>query len=695
MASSYLQGGDAYQKLDYPIMAGQTFRVDQPFILHWIDLNLKLAGQKPEALVSLYHAGPDHLPSGDPISISRHWLINPPFAPTDWHWHEPWGKTLRENHPWKFLNPPPNIHYTLKNGVITLTNYGYSDIGINFNPLVNFPLINEAGRQQHLALNTPHVTTDRYATIIGLGGYFHHPLDGVMHFAFYIALGAAWYDGGQYGVDPGPPWPRGWKYIGAGQHNINLYDYWHQWRTDLGLPLDPTDWSITGFHLAMITSIPSSVDHLQNDYIGCYYPPYPSAPPPGPSKGYTWPNRLYRVRFSMQDVLLTPDQYYFIRVTAFPGLLEGAHHWQYDKDDSTYPQGIRSSTDDGGATWTKHFDDDHLFAAFGTPPSPDPPPDPPLPNWCILRVIQTQTLTGYKIVVWTNVPCHLFMFWTPTEPEKHMRTRILRGVSILDTPAYCFVTWHENEQLEPGDTIIHTFIKEPWPVCETRWYTFRALVNNEWSPSAGPIFKKHRPELPYGDPVWIECPLKQAPIGGWAKDTDFYTLQTKDPGSWDWTVSEYIALTYPPPTYWLWRSGIVWDTTLIPAGSMILQAYMHRYGYYPIIGGDVDFDYIWLNAVNWPGTVNPADYALFNSFRQIVAQYRVFPSWDTRAWHDIPLNADGLAAIVPAGLTKMCSQCDIDYSDNPPPAMEVRRFLWYGLDVGNPQKLFVQYMPPL
>ena len=194
----------------------------------------------------------------------------------------------------------------------------------------------------------------------------------------------------------------------------------------------------------------------------------------------------------MKPVLLTPDNYYFMRVTAFPGLLEIAHHWQYDKDDATYPYGIRLSTDDGGGTWTKHFDDDHLFAAFGTPPAPTPPPDPPIANWCILLVTQTKTATGYKITCWTNVPCHLYMFWTPTEPQKHMRTRIVRGVSVLDTPAYCFVTWHENEQEEAGDTIYHTFIKEPWPVCETRWYTFRALVNNEWSPSSGPIFKKHR-----------------------------------------------------------------------------------------------------------------------------------------------------------------------------------------------------------
>ena len=501
MPPIYLVGGDAYQKLDYPIEAGQTFRVDQPFALHWIDLNLKLSGKRPEALVSLYHADAFHLPSGDPISISRYWLINPPFAPTDWFWHEPWGKTLTENNHWTFLNAPPPVTYQIVNGVITLTNYGHYDIGINFTPLASFPLLDESSKHLHLAINCPYATTNSYSTIIGLGGYFHHPIEGIMHFALYTSIGVEFHNGEDYGADPGPPWPRGWLYIGPGKYHGDILELWQRWRTDLGESTDPTDWTISNFHFALITTVPSCIDRLQNDYLGWYYPTIPNTPPPIATTGFTLPHRLYRVRFSMQEVLLSPDQYYFIRVTAFPGLLEGAHHWQYDNDDATYPQGIRLSTDDGGDTWTKHFDDDHLFAAFGTPPAPTPPPDPPLPNWCILLVTQTPTATGYKITCWTNVPCHLYMFWTNEEPQKHMRTRIVRGLSVLDTPAYCFVHWHQNEQEEAGDTIYHTFIKEPWPECETRWYTFRALVNNEWTTSAAPIFKKHRGA--YTEPVLI------------------------------------------------------------------------------------------------------------------------------------------------------------------------------------------------
>lgn len=695
MPPIYLVGGDTYQKLDYPIEAGQTFRVDQPFALHWIDLNLKLSGKKPEAIVQLYHADAFHLPSGDPISISRHWLINPPFAPTDWFWHEPWGKTLTENNPWTFLNPPPNITYQILNGVITLTNYGHMDIGISYSPLVSFPLIHEDSRQLHLALNCPYVTTVNYATIIGLGGYFHHPVDGVMHFAFYIALGAAWYDGGQYGVEPAPPWPRGWKYIGVGSHHINLYDYWLQWRTDLGLPLDPTDWTMSNCHLAMIQSVPSAIDRLQNDYIGCYYPSTPGAPPPSPSTGFTWPNRLYRVRFSMQEVLLSPDQYYFIRVTAFPGLLEGAHHWQYDKADATYLQGIRLATNDGGLNWTKHFADDHLFAAFGTPPAPPPPPDPPLPNWCVLLVTQTRTATGYKITCWTNVPCHLYFFWTDTEPEKHKKTRIVRGLTVPDAPAYCFVTWHQNEQEEAGDTIYHTFIKEPWPECETRWYTFRALVNNEWTTSAAPIFKKHRPVLVYGAPQWIECPVVLPTFMLTAADEPWPDVLTADP-DYEYKINSIGIIHYRyGDLYAIRRCGLTYDTSLLPVGSIILSAKIKLYDKTSTWWNPLSGNY-WVNLVDgnlWDGTDDWGWYAIWNAYRDVCAEYYV-PAQMSPLCRVYPLTALGLEQIVPEGLTRYIARLKDDV-DQVPGTGTLTHYV-AGLDHGGCESiLYIEYQPPL
>ena len=90
------------------------------------------------------------------------------------------------------------------------------------------------------------------------------------------------------------------------------------------------------------------------------------------------------------------------------------------------------------------------------------------------------------------------MSWTKDPFWVHKTSLLRRGLPTMQAARYCFVNWHQNEQEEEGDTLVHTFIKEPWLHCETRWFTFRAKVDLEWLPSVGPIFEKHRvaPALP-------------------------------------------------------------------------------------------------------------------------------------------------------------------------------------------------------
>lgn len=121
---------------------------------------------------------------------------------------------------------------------------------------------------------------------------------------------------------------------------------------------------------------------------------------------------------------------------------------------------------------------------------------PPVGPFAILDIVITETDTGYQIVITTNNPSHLWMYYTLKEPDLHKRTIIFRGLSVPAASQYCFVTWHKNEQEEAGDTLIHTFIKEPWPICETRWFTFRGQIAGKWSKSVGPIFKWHSVVIP-------------------------------------------------------------------------------------------------------------------------------------------------------------------------------------------------------
>ena len=119
-------------------------------------------------------------------------------------------------------------------------------------------------------------------------------------------------------------------------------------------------------------------------------------------------------------------------------------------------------------------------------------------NWATLDMVETYIPYGYRLVVTTDVPCHLWMKWTLQPPDKHPKTYVKRGLKTMWGLRYCFVATTDNEQAEAGDTLTHTFTKLNWPWCQTRWFYFYGSVGGLASPSTSPIFKLHRvrPSLP-------------------------------------------------------------------------------------------------------------------------------------------------------------------------------------------------------
>lgn len=198
-----------------------------------------------------------------------------------------------------------------------------------------------------------------------------------------------------------------------------------------------------------------------------------------------------RARFSMQSVLLLKGLRYAIVAECYPPLGGNAYHWQYDKDDATYIRGKRISSTDGGVTWTKHDNDDHLFAEFGYPPLPKPEPPPPIVNFAPVAIQYFHNPNSITITLATSVPCHLTCYYTDKTPLKHHTSRVVRGLAVPWATYFCFVGWKAVEQTEPGDSLYHTFEIPEWEQCQTKWFTFRGNVDEELSPSIGPIFKHH------------------------------------------------------------------------------------------------------------------------------------------------------------------------------------------------------------
>lgn len=126
-------------------------------------------------------------------------------------------------------------------------------------------------------------------------------------------------------------------------------------------------------------------------------------------------------------------------------------------------------------------------------------------NWALLDITFTVTLTGVIITIITDIPCHLMCRMTLIEPEKHLKAVLKRGLTTHTVPRFCFVEYEDNEQYEQGDTLFHTFIKEPWPPCQTRWFYFFSTIETIYSPSETAIFKYHNPFPPGPPPSHIVC----------------------------------------------------------------------------------------------------------------------------------------------------------------------------------------------
>jgi hypothetical protein len=120
--------------------------------------------------------------------------------------------------------------------------------------------------------------------------------------------------------------------------------------------------------------------------------------------------------------------------------------------------------------------------------------EPYLMHFVVRKVTFTTTATGYIVTSYTNYPVHLWKRETTTVPQKHINPVIVRGAPVGTFIDQCFVVFTDIEQQEPGDTTTHTFIQEPWPACQTRWFYFWGTVGGVLSPSASAIFSQRRIE---------------------------------------------------------------------------------------------------------------------------------------------------------------------------------------------------------
>lgn len=315
---------------------------------------------------------------------------------------------------------------------------------------------------------------------------------------------------------------------------------------------------------------------------------------------------------------------------------------------------------DYGATWTEIANTELSHAVYGYTPPPDPPPPAAVGNWYITSIVQTLTPSGYQIVVTTNVPAHLFLRWTLAPPGQHIKTVMARGAPVQKIIDQCFVATTDVNQAEDGDTLTHTFLLEPWPVCQTRWFYFWGVRVMYRQPSVSPIYEKHR----YAPPT---------PLTAY-----FYTMRYKNLGAQDtWTnriandlwpalragagtTGLYSSFAYMDLTVKssstlnkfdnLCRIHTTFNTSTLGAGVTIVAARLKLYLTEML-------QTLSLSSTAVVAAIYPIDYDDMKEvdhariYREALSDFRSFPSLTLNAYNTFTFNALGLTKIAKTGMT--------------------------------------------
>lgn len=199
--------------------------------------------------------------------------------------------------------------------------------------------------------------------------------------------------------------------------------------------------------------------------------------------------------------------------------------------------------------------------------------------WLLLTIHYTLTLAGYIITTTTDQPVHLWLRLTSVPPRIHADPVYKRGLYLHGDPRYCVVSFTDIEQLEPGDTLTHTFVVAPWAGCETKWFYFHGTIAGVPSPSTSALFERHRPyyaELtPHLDGwvghavvgpglSWQDLALSPGNFASTAGATDvsFNTQSDLAGNLWDY----------------LNRAIIIFDTTTLPLNTNLQSVTFELYG---------------------------------------------------------------------------------------------------------------------
>lgn len=328
-------------------------------------------------------------------------------------------------------------------------------------------------------------------------------------------------------------------------------------------------------------------------------------------------------------------------------------NWRANTTTPAYAGGKAWLSHNAGIDWEEIPNHDFMFEVWGYTPPPEPPPPPVISNFATLAIAYAEEGTGLKITVTTDRLCHLYMRWTLTEPEVHSKILYRRGLAMHTDKRFCFVTYHENEQTEAGDTLTHTFIKPDWPICQTRYFYFLGTRAGEQLPSTSALFKLHRKEIHMIGPYYLilEDTYWNHYLNHYIRNQP-YAAAHADPEATAVNVSGTRPVNhskYDTNKYYIRRKPLYFDTSVLPPGAFITSAIMHQYGNYNVAGID-DIHLFLAPDLHDPPVV--ADYGYIRTLTE--NPIAILPKAGceiprNRHWY---INSAGLNSINRTGITK-------------------------------------------
>jgi len=271
---------------------------------------------------------------------------------------------------------------------------------------------------------------------------------------------------------------------------------------------------------------------------------------------------------------------------------------------------------------------------------------------------------GFTITVITDVACHLFMRWSTVQPQIHTIPRYIRGTYLHGDRYFCFVTQSDNKQEEAGDTYIHTFIKRPWPVCETRFFYFWGEVGGQTSVSTTAIFSLHFAiEIRrYLNSTSNRTVLLNHAIWNNVHDAALGSMVYLGPAPnyLQFAGSELTA------TYWLYRSFLFFDLTAVPASWTPVGGSVSLFVHSELHTSSIANPYLYLTQGIQSDPVTLASYGNQLPITTVAGQ-KDLRDFITPERNEVELTDYGVSLMTPGTISRICIRSEQDVDDIPPP----------------------------